>query len=404
MDHTRTSGKSSVSQEQQQQHLHILSQLMKMEGNNVCVDCSARRPRWASINLGVFICIRCSGIHRSLGVHISKVRSCTLDTWLPDQIEIMRRVGNVKANAFWEAKLNPGFRRPDENNDHEWQAFIRAKYESRRYASGEDPASLSTGTLVKSSSSPPPAPPSESYPRNLASDKVNVRGTGMFSDLQLHVQTSTDTQISNTGCEPNKESHWNLSTVIQPNVDISHVNSTTDHEILFSSLRDLEERVTPIPSSASRDIFPDPFLSGSYENVFSAHENNASAPTQRPNKVDSIMELFNEPKAGSSTPGYPSFLSSSNPISSEGNSRQATDPLNEYAGSLKPGLAVGHGAHVYSGTQNQISPSAPLPVSSSGSDHVSTLPKGHRAPEGALPLAPPTRSVLHTADPFRGLL
>lgn len=50
-------------------------------GNDKCADCSSKKPKWASINLGIMLCIECSGIHRSLGVHISKVRSVTLDDW-----------------------------------------------------------------------------------------------------------------------------------------------------------------------------------------------------------------------------------------------------------------------------------------------------------------------------------
>ena len=54
---------------------------LDVPGNDKCADCGSKKPKWASINLGIMLCIECSGIHRSLGVHISKVRSVTLDDW-----------------------------------------------------------------------------------------------------------------------------------------------------------------------------------------------------------------------------------------------------------------------------------------------------------------------------------
>ncbi|CAG8499105.1 13175_t:CDS:2 [Ambispora leptoticha] len=75
--------------------------------NSICADCGARKTEWCSINLGVILCIECSGIHRSLGTHISKVRSLTLDTisYTPDLIEQIKMLGNARSNAIWEAKL-----------------------------------------------------------------------------------------------------------------------------------------------------------------------------------------------------------------------------------------------------------------------------------------------------------
>lgn len=60
--------------------------LLRDEENRYCADCEAKGPRWASWNMGVFVCIRCAGIHRKLGVHISKVKSINLDSWTPEQV------------------------------------------------------------------------------------------------------------------------------------------------------------------------------------------------------------------------------------------------------------------------------------------------------------------------------
>ncbi|KPV78067.1 uncharacterized protein RHOBADRAFT_6343, partial [Rhodotorula graminis WP1] len=71
--------------------------------NARCADCRAGGATWASWNLGVTLCIRCSGVHRSLGTHVSKVRSVELDDWSDEQLERMEEVGNAKSNEFFEA-------------------------------------------------------------------------------------------------------------------------------------------------------------------------------------------------------------------------------------------------------------------------------------------------------------
>ncbi|KAF9261925.1 ArfGap-domain-containing protein [Marasmius fiardii PR-910] len=147
-------------------HAKILRELVKRPDNKLCADCKRNDPRWASWNLGVFLCIRCSGIHRGMGTHISKVKSVDLDVWTPEQMESIQKWGNRLANLYWESHLKAGHIPPD----HKMESFIRSKYESRRWAmegplpvdpsildSGREPSTQPTEPPVSQAS--PPSPP-----------------------------------------------------------------------------------------------------------------------------------------------------------------------------------------------------------------------------------------------------
>ncbi|KAG0034727.1 hypothetical protein BGZ81_003425 [Podila clonocystis] len=140
--------------------------------NNFCADCGAKNPDWCVINLGVLVCIECSGVHRSLGTHISKVRSFTLDTtsYTRDLFDFIRAVGNNISNQIWEANLDPmsstsptsptnqnsdktysaahskpfiPFRKPVVNDSREYKAsFIQRKYVDRAFVDRKFPSEI----------------------------------------------------------------------------------------------------------------------------------------------------------------------------------------------------------------------------------------------------------------------
>ncbi|KAK1126347.1 hypothetical protein K0M31_004974 [Melipona bicolor] len=119
----------------------------KVSGNDACVDCGAANPDWASLNLGVLMCIECSGIHRNLGSHISKVRSLDLDDWSAGQLSVMLALGNDIANSVWEYCLN-GKQKPNSDSlREEKEQWIRWKYEDKIFLPPINP-NISLGKLL----------------------------------------------------------------------------------------------------------------------------------------------------------------------------------------------------------------------------------------------------------------
>ncbi|XP_046563640.1 centaurin-gamma-1A-like isoform X7 [Haliotis rubra] len=105
--------------------------IRNVRGNNACADCGSPNPDWASINMGALICIECSGIHRNLGTHISKVRSLDLDEWPPEVTKVMTAIGNSTVNSVWEASAGAKERtKPTQSSPRdEKERWVKSKYE-----------------------------------------------------------------------------------------------------------------------------------------------------------------------------------------------------------------------------------------------------------------------------------
>ncbi len=113
----------------------ILEKIIKEnQFNNKCADCDTKFARWASVNLGIFLCQNCASIHRGLGTHISYIKSVNLDEWTLDMIENMKKNGNEKINKLYEGNLN--IKKPDLNSDlEERRNFIEKKYRDKKFYS-----------------------------------------------------------------------------------------------------------------------------------------------------------------------------------------------------------------------------------------------------------------------------
>ncbi|XP_073929583.1 arf-GAP with coiled-coil, ANK repeat and PH domain-containing protein 2 isoform X5 [Castor canadensis] len=162
-----------------------LQRVQCIPGNASCCDCGLADPRWASINLGITLCIECSGIHRSLGVHFSKVRSLTLDTWEPELLKLMCELGNDVINRVYEAKVEKmGIKKPQPGQRQEKEAYIRAKYVERKFVDKYSISSL------------PPEQEKKIVSKGYEEKRLSISKLGPGDQVRASVQSSVKSNDS----------------------------------------------------------------------------------------------------------------------------------------------------------------------------------------------------------------
>ena len=202
----------------------ILKKLLKLPENKYCADCKRPNPNWASLNIGIFICIKCSGCHRQLGVQISRIKSIDLDIWPEESLEYFQYINNQIANNYWEYTIKNYDFSKLRNNDSLLYKFIKMKYENKKFVRNINEYDPMTKIFINKSQG--------KNLNNMKQEEQIIENRNYFSNNNIY------NDIRSENIEMNNKNNINENKIMNNNLEINR----DDGVINYSSLNDFFNR------------------------------------------------------------------------------------------------------------------------------------------------------------------